>query len=422
MYKNKVLVLVLSSLMSLQFVVAQNNINSPYTRYGYGDISETNSGEQRALGGVAIGSRSHSYINTVNPASYSAVDSMTFMFDIGTSALSSRFSDANKSVHTFNANLEYLTMQFPLSKGMGFSAGLLPYSFAGYNMYNIDSIPNPEGGSVYTAKNFTGNGGFSQVYMGLSKKIGKHISLGANVYYMYGSVNNTRSLRILGSTTDSTLQTNSIKASDFRLRYGIQYFNTFDKKHDVSLGLIYEHSAKLNGDFSQITAGVLSDTTINNYQFELPTVFGIGVNYTYDNRISIGLDYSLQKWASTKYFWNPTTSTNAENLNDRSKLSLGIEYTPKPLGRKFSDRIHYRVGSNISNAYYNVPGVTLPKNYGLSFGIGLPLYNKFTQTVSTLNASIEYGKVGSSTNLREDYFKFTMNLVFNEHWFFKRKL
>lgn len=408
--------------MSLQFVVAQNNINSPYTRYGYGDISETNSGEQRALGGVAIGSRSHSYINTVNPASYSAVDSMTFMFDIGTSALSSRFSDANKSVHTFNANLEYLTMQFPLSKGMGFSAGLLPYSFAGYNMYNIDSIPNPEGGSVYTAKNFTGNGGFSQVYMGLSKKIGKHISLGANVYYMYGSVNNTRSLRILGSTTDSTLQTNSIKASDFRLRYGIQYFNTFDKKHDVTLGLIYEHSAKLNGDFSQITAGVLSDTTINNYQFELPTVFGIGLNYTYDSRISIGLDYSLQKWASTKYFWNPTTYTNAEDLNDRSKLSLGIEYTPKPLGRKFSDRIHYRVGSNISNAYYNVPGVTLPKNYGLSFGIGLPLYNKFTQTVSTLNASIEYGKVGSSTNLREDYFKFTMNLVFNEHWFFKRKL
>jgi len=422
MYKNKVLVLVLSSLVSLQFVVAQNNINSPYTRYGYGDISETNSGEQRALGGVAIGSRSHSYINTVNPASYSAVDSMTFMFDIGTSALSSRFSDANKSVRTFNANLEYLTMQFPLSKGMGFSAGLLPYSFAGYNTYNIDSIPNPEGGSIFTAKNFTGNGGFSQVYMGLSKKIGKHISLGANIYYMYGSVNNTRSVRILGSTTDSTVQTNSIKASNFRLRYGIQYFNTFDKKHDVTLGLIYEHRAKLNGDFSQITAGVLSDTTINNYQFELPTVFGIGLNYTYDSRISIGLDYSLQKWASTKYFWNPTTSTNAENLNDRSKLSLGIEYTPKPLGRKFSDRIHYRVGSNISNAYYNVPGVTLPKNYGLSFGIGLPLYNKFTQTVSTLNASIEYGKVGSSTNLREDYFKFTMNLVFNEHWFFKRKL
>jgi hypothetical protein len=421
MYKNKVLVLVLSSLVSLQFVVAQNNINSPYTRYGYGDISETNSGEQRALGGVAIGSRSHSYINTVNPASYSAVDSMTFMFDIGTSALSSRFSDATKSVHTFNANLEYLTMQFPLSKGMGFSAGLLPYSFAGYNMYNVDQIKGPEGDTISTSKGFTGTGGFSQVYMGLSKKIGKHISLGANVYYMYGSVNNTRSLRI-GSLTDSTVQTNSIKASNFRLRYGIQYFNTFDKKHDVTVGLIYEHSAKLNGDFSQITAGVLSDTTVNNYQFELPTVFGIGLNYTYDSRISIGLDYSLQKWASTKYFWNPTTSTNAENLNDRSKLSLGIEYTPKPLGRKFSDRIHYRVGSNISNAYYNVPGVTLPKNYGLSFGIGLPLYNKFTQTVSTLNASIEYGKVGSSTNLREDYFKFTMNLVFNEHWFFKRKL
>ncbi len=421
MYKNKVLVLVLSSLVCIQFVVAQNNINSPYTRYGYGDISESNSGEQRALGGVAIGSRSHSYINTVNPASYSAVDSMTFMFDIGTSALSSRFSDTNKSVRTFNANLEYLTMQFPLSKGMGFSAGLLPYSFAGYNIYNIDQIKGSEDNTISTSKSFTGNGGFSQVYTGLSAKIGKHISLGANIYYMYGSVNNTRSLRI-GSLPDSTMQTNSIKASNFRLRYGIQYFTTFDKKHDVTLGLVYEHKAKLSGDFSQRTAGVLNDTTINNYQFEMPTVFGIGLNYTYASKLSIGLDYSLQKWADTKYFWNPTTSTNAETLNNRSKLSLGIEYTPNYLARKFSDRVHYRVGSNISNPYYTIPGVTLPKNYGLSLGIGLPLYNKFTQTVSTLNASIEYGRIGSSTNLRENYFKFTMNLVFNEHWFFKRKL
>ena len=73
--------------------MAQNNTNSPYTLYGFGDISDNHSGEQRAMGGVAIGSRSRTSINTANPASYSVVDSMTFMFDMGVSALGSPFTN-----------------------------------------------------------------------------------------------------------------------------------------------------------------------------------------------------------------------------------------------------------------------------------------------------------------------------------------
>jgi len=129
MYKNKLLLLVLASIIFAQFTNGQNNTNSPYTQFGYGDISNENNGEQRAMGGVGIGSRSSFSINTVNPASYSAVDSMTFMFDIGSSALGSRFANQTGANTTLNANLEYITMQFPLSKGLGFSAGLLPYSF-----------------------------------------------------------------------------------------------------------------------------------------------------------------------------------------------------------------------------------------------------------------------------------------------------
>ena len=203
MYKNKVLLLVLSAFLSLQFVASQNNINSPYTRFGYGDISEATPGENRAMGGVALGSRSKSGINNINPASYSSVDSMAFKFDIGTSVLSSRFSDTNKSTRTFNANLEYITMMFPLGKGVGFSAGLLPYSFAGYNMYGTDSIIGDESDVMYLAKGFKGEGGFSQVYAGLSYKFLNHFSLGVNAYYLYGSVNNEKSLRIFG-LQDST--------------------------------------------------------------------------------------------------------------------------------------------------------------------------------------------------------------------------
>jgi len=424
MYKNKLLLLVLASIIFAQFTNGQNNTNSPYTQFGYGDISSQNNGEQRAMGGVGIGSRSNYSINTLNPASYSAVDSMTFMFDIGTSALGSRFANQAGANTTFNANLEYITMQFPLAKGFGFSAGLLPYSFVGYDYYKYDSIMNknvtPD--TVRYTTSYIGSGGFSQVYMGLSANLFKHVSLGVNAYYMYGTINNYRDLSF--NTTSgftSTTETNTIKANNLRYRFGFQFYNTFAQKHDVTVGLIYEPKITLNGGYSQITSGVLSDTidskhpNYTNYGFEIPSSYGIGINYMYDKKLSIGIDYSMQAWKDAKYFGQ------TDSLNNISKLAVGVEYQPNPKGRNYKDRIRYRAGFNVSDSYYNVAGVSQPKNYSITCGLGLPLYNKASNSVSMLNASLEYGKIGSSV-LEEDYLKFTLNIVFDEHWFFKRKL
>ncbi len=421
MYKNKLLFLVLSFLFVSQFSISQNNTNSPYTRFGYGDISDNNSGDQRAMGGVAIGNRSSQSINTVNPASYSVVDSMTFMFDLGISALASRFSDPTGHKTTMNANLEYITMQFPLAKWLGFSAGMLPYSFSGYNFYSKDSIAVNSNQSTqqysYFTKSFAGSGGFTQVYSGISANFFNHISLGLNAYYMFGTMTNNRNLTFL-NTTDytSTSQYNTLTASNFRFRYGMQFYNNFAKKHDVTLGLIYEQKAKFNGSFSKITTSVLTDTIPGNKDFEMPQTFGVGLFYTYDKKLSVGVDYSMQDWKDAKFFGQ------TDSLNNRSKLAIGVEYTPNPLGRNFSDRIKYRVGFNTSNSYFKVGNVTPPQNLGITFGLGLPLYDKSSRSVTMLNTSLEYGKIGSNTLLSEDYLKLTVNVTFNEHWFFKRKL
>jgi hypothetical protein len=413
MYNKKNFFLVVSFLFSLQLATSQNNTNSPYTRFGYGDISETNSGENRAMGGVSIGSRSHFTINPVNPASYSVVDSMTFMFDLGSSVLGSHFSDGTGGKSTINSNLEYITMQFPINKWMGLSAGLLPYSFAGYNFYTNETTYSNEHDTIPFTKNFSGTGGFSQVYTGVSVNLFNHISLGINAYYMYGNINNYRNLNF-GSASGFTSTTviNSLTASNFRFRFGSQFYNTFDKKHDVTLGVIFESKKRLNGSFSQIKTGVLDEIKLDSSAFELPTMFGVGLNYIYDKKLTIGMDYSLYQWKTAKFFGK------YDDLNNRSKIAIGLEYMPNPLGRKYSDRIRYRTGFNMSNSYYKVAGGTLPSNYGITFGFGLPLRNSNT----VVNASFEYGKIGSAYLLREDYFKFTFNAVFNEHWFFKRKL
>jgi len=421
MYKNKPFFLVLTLLLLTQVTIGQNNTNSPYTRFGYGDIVDNNSAEQRGMGGIGIGTRSNQSINALNPASYSAVDSMTFMFDLGTSVLASHFSDKTTGKTTLNSNLEYITMQFPLAKWLGFSAGMLPYSFLGYNFFSNDStIMNSNSSTtnyVNYSKSFVGAGGFSQVYAGLSANLFKHISLGVNAYYMFGNMTNNRYLTFT-NTTDytSTAQYNSITASNFRFRYGAQFYNTFDKKNDVTLGFIYEQKAKFNGSFSQVTSGVLTDTIPGSSEFEMPDILGVGLNYTYNKKLSIGIDYSLQKWKDAKFFGQ------TDSLSNRSKLAIGLEYIPNPTGRNFADKIKYRLGFNLSDSYFKVDGVTPPKNFGVSVGVGLPLYNKTTGTVTMLNTSLEYGKIGSQIKLQEDYLKLTLNVAFNEHWFFKRKL
>ena len=88
-------------------LMAQNNTNSPYTRFGYGDLGERSFGAGRAMGGVGYGLRSPKQINPMNPASYSCMDSLTFLFDFGVAGQLSWFDDGNARQNDINGNVEY---------------------------------------------------------------------------------------------------------------------------------------------------------------------------------------------------------------------------------------------------------------------------------------------------------------------------
>ena len=419
MRKSIVFLVIALTIIALPAAMGQNNTNSPYTRFGYGEISDNTSGEQRAMGGVGIAARSPNRINTVNPASYSVSDSLTFMFDFGASALLTTFSDApSRRTNTFNANLEYLTLQFRLFKGVGLSAGLLPYSFAGYNYYSSgyktmpthDNTPDTLG---YT-QSFSGTGGINQVFLGLSFDLFNHVSLGANAYYMFGSYDNARSLAFTSSDYASTSETSSIEVSSVRFRVGAQVYNTFADKHDVTLGFIYEPKLALKGTATRTTTGTVGTETADiSNGFELPQTFGGGIYYMYNHQLSVGVDYSLRQWSNALYYGTKGALVNS------SKLAVGFEYQRDYKGRKFGDRIMYRLGANMSDPYYEVNGMKPGKSFGLTCGIGFPLPSS---SRTMLNFAFEYGKVGSHSLLKEDYFKFTFNFSLAETWFFKRQL
>lgn len=415
MFKKQLLLcLLLGCVVGL--VGAQNNTNSPYTRFGYGDLHDNAAGEYQAMGGVTMAARSNRSINPANPASYTAVDSLTFMFDLGISGRLTHFSDATGVRNMVNGNLEYLTMQFPLTKWMACSAGLLPYSFVGYEFAQTGNVFMPSNPSqnpdtvTYTSM-FYGTGGVSQVYLGLSFELFKHVSLGANAYYMFGKVNNFRQLSFANDNYASVLQENRLKVSDFRFRFGAQFYHTFAQKHNVTLGLAYEFKSKLNGSFSQIETTTMDTTQYGVDGFDLPSYYSGGLYYTYDNRLVVGVDYSLQEWSKANYFGKK------DSLNNAHRMALGAEYRHNPLGKKYVDRMAFRLGAHVSTPYIKEMG-TSQQNFGITFGIGLPLRTSKTM----VNATFEYGKKGNLATLREDYFKLTISASFNELWFFKRKL
>ena len=134
------IVVVFASVISL-VTWAQNATSSPSSRFGYGELNDNLPGAYRAMGGVGMGMRSNKAINPAQPASYTACDSMTFMFDIAGSFLYTNYGDSYGQRNKLNGNLEYMTLQFPIwRQHIALSAGITPYSAVGYSFTLSDSI------------------------------------------------------------------------------------------------------------------------------------------------------------------------------------------------------------------------------------------------------------------------------------------
>lgn len=414
---NKKIVATLLVLVISTVVVAQNSTNSPYTRFGYGKLVDAGFARTNAMGGIGFGFRQKNTINIVNPASYSVIDSTSFLFEFGFSAMASRFASSTANSTKLTGNIDFFAMQFPITKWMGMSAGIVPYSFVGYNFSTKDSTIIPStNDTVFRINNqsFGGSGGISQVYLGMSFNLFKGLSLGVNGYYMFGNILNSRYLEQTFSDKRANYSTHSIthlSVSSFNTRFGLQYSQPLrDKKDVLTVGAIYEFQHKLGSRYVVETFGV--DTVIDTLRniFELPNTYGLGFTYSLDNRLLFSLDALYQQFSKASF----RNQTNL--LRDRFKIAAGLEFVNKPNGSRYIDRMAWRVGGNYSTSYAQVNNHSL-SDYAVSLGVGFP----FRTNRSMLNLHLEYGGFGTTKNslLQENYLKIGINLTLNETWFYK---
>ena len=404
--------------------IAQNNTNSPYTRYGYGDLSDQSFGNSKAMGGIAFGLRDGAQINPLNPASYTAIDSLTFIFEGGVSLQNMNISGGGVKLNAKNSSFDYLAMQFRLHPKIAMSIGLLPFSNVGYSVSESNEATET---SPYSTKSLTGEGGLHQLYVGAGVKVLKNLSVGVNASYFWGDI--TRSLTQLypnNASAYSNIRQNAVSVSDYKLDFGLQYTQEFNKKHSATIGAVYSPKHKLNNDYTVTTQASSTVSQDWDATLEVPNTFGVGFTYNYDKRLTVGLDYSLQQWSKTKFGVNTSDDAVREDFDetytycDRHKISVGAEYIPNLIGRSYLSHIKYRLGAYYTTPYYKIGGKDAAREYGVTAGFGLPV----PRSRSILSISGQFVRVSGqeSTFVNENIFRVSIGLTFNERWFFKRRV
>lgn len=212
---------------------AAQGVNSPYSKFGYGLLNDNATASQRQMGGVGYAMNSGRQINVMNPASYAFVDSLTFLFDMGIDFTIMHQKDiattdnAAASGKNYGGGLDYITMQVPLSKRIGLSFGLVPYSSVGYSFgTKIDNGTNSR----------QGYGGLNQLYAGIGGRIVGGLSVGVNMSYLFGNIVNDVYTTTNSASESLFEQVTAVR--DWHLRAGIQYSQRIGRDNRFTIGAV----------------------------------------------------------------------------------------------------------------------------------------------------------------------------------------
>jgi len=378
-----------------------------------------------AMGGIGISLRDNSSIYFSNPASYSSLDSNSFVFDFGIDYGMNFISDGASDFSSDDMNFDHLLIGFPLSKRWGFALGLLPLSNGYYKMADEVTEGDPDydaitgGYSSYHA----GEGGFSTFFLGTGVNITRRLSAGMNIAFLFGQIkrtnqfdfadfynvysnNSTEKLQIGGANFDYGLQYSAPLKNDLYFNAGISLSSGKDYNSNYD-HISFKYTAYSNRD----TISYISNSSAKTF---IPGTLRLGVSIGKKNKFTTGIDFITTKWSDAKI------PGSAGYAADTRSFLAGAEYIPDKFSNySFIKRVEYRIGAHIEDNYLIINGEQV-KEYGVSLGLGIPLRRSLSKT----NLFFDFTKkTGSSTNNlhNENYYTMGISLNIYDRWFLKRK-
>ena len=427
--------------------------NSPYSRYGLGDIVPQTNIISRGMGGVSAGYSNVVSINFQNPASYAFFQSLKeakskklasgrVVLDLGTNFENRTLKEktvADKFV-AYNALFSHLQLGIPLRNNWGLSFGLRPLTRISYKIDRVEMLYDPITHQPIDSAltEYRGDGGSYLASMGTGYKFNDKLSAGFNFGYLFGKKEYHTQRAFLNDTITYQQSNYETKTSYGNIYFnaGIQYRTQLNKQVSLTTGAYGNLSQKLNAWEDIIRETFLKDPVLGDVRLDsifeqknikgkitYPASFGLGFiaekpAETKKRGWQLGMDFTQTSWSQYRYYGA------TDSIRNNWQLHFGAQSMPamNPTTKSYWNVVTYRAGFFIGSDYIKVKN-KLPQ-FGASFGISLPLRtSRFNPNeFNMINLAIEYGKRGNNNNLlRENLFRVSVGFSFSDFWFVKRK-
>lgn len=400
--------------------------NSPYSRYGLGDLTPSQNNLNRAMGGLSAAYSNIQSVNFTNPASYAFLKITSYDIGLDYSSRTLRTINPPKSFTSSYLIPSYFQLGLPLSKknNWGMNIGLRPISRINYDIAirtrtPIDSV----------RYGYVGNGGSYQAYTGMGFGT-KNFTVGFNVGYMFGNKEYNTRVSFVSDTITYKMSnsTDTTRFGGIFYNAGFQYKFNISKTTSVKLGAFSNFKTELSAirnisretiNFSN-TNGVQTIDSVYHGTDEKGTIiypasWGAGFSIDRENSWMIGAEFNKAKWNDYRYYGKTDFMSNTWTMR------LGGQFVPNYKGEGYWSKVAYRLGFSFGPENIKLNNTVRQKTF--SFGTGLPVRrNVYTNQYTVINTAFELSYRGNKTNdLKESIFRISLGLNLGDIWFNKPK-
>ncbi|CAL1521341.1 hypothetical protein [Chitinophaga sp. MM2321] len=413
------------------FLVANNAIaqdNSPYSRYGLGDLNNNQNTVNRGMGGVSQAYGDPQSVNFINPASYTNL--MLTTFDVGIEGGSRSISENNNKFNSGFGTLSYIQIGIPIRKKWGLNLGLRPVTRVSYNIQQSEDHNFFDTLKLPITNKYEGSGGLYQLYAGTGVGIG-NFSIGVNVGYLFGNIENNT--RVIYPTNDifASRHMSRISYNSFFYKVGLQYKAKLAKDMDLTLGASGSLKQNMNARRETLSETLLYNSSSNDYTNQdtvsyakgakgkvvYPEELGAGFMIRKFDKWMVGMDFNSTQWS------NYTNYGAKDSLQNAWKVSIGGQFVPNATALSgYWNRVAYRLGAYYGLDYLKLNGEDMPLT-GFTIGAGLPVRRlPYSNQYSMVNLAFDVAHRGNNkTALKENIYRVSLGFTLSDRWFIKKK-
>jgi len=426
--------------------------NSPFSRYGYGDLFTNYYSSVHGSAGAFASTYSSIWDYSIsNPASLTHIRSTNYDLSVFYKHSILNETATQLTAPANDGNIDYLAIAFPITKSWeiatdtlrrgipiqwGMGVNLVPFSTVGYDSRvkrELEDIGSMEYKYAGSGTRYRINWSNGVAYKGLS--------VGANLGFIFGNIEDRKVITFTDSAFvfgySERFLTNE-SAYGFVYDLGLQYDLYFIKKTDkpdplkhtkLTFGATYSGSAPIQlsqseeriryGSYYSIDTLLLGNEVKGEMTLPQNISFGIAITKGLSWRVGANFEYQICSQSSNSF--------KSLSVADNYKIALGAEFTPDFLDfSNYLKRIRYRLGGfygtdariiELNSKYYQL------YKYGITFGLGLHMKPKkvsATQILGQIQLAFEYGYMGHPDVISEQYFQVHLGFTLNDHSWFRR--